>query len=198
MSSASQIPFTLLLDTGEWPPLEITYRPDALVAISLVGRQAARHAGRPPAWLERMLGDLAAFLAGQTRSFKYVPLDTAALSDFQRAVIDEMRRIPYGETRTYGQIADALAARGIGTSARAVGQACAHNPFPLVVPCHRVVAGDGLGGFGWGSHWKKRLLSLEQAGCRRASGRAAPQPTRTPSSRRQRHPGRCGQPTCPG
>ncbi|MFB1489000.1 MULTISPECIES: methylated-DNA--[protein]-cysteine S-methyltransferase [unclassified Thiocapsa] len=63
-------------------------------------------------------------------------------TDFQQRVWAELRRIPAGETRTYGEIA-----RGLGSAPRAVGQACRANPCPIVVPCHRVVGVKGLGGF---------------------------------------------------
>lgn len=63
-------------------------------------------------------------------------------TDFQQRVWAELRRIPAGETRTYGEIA-----RQLGSAPRAVGQACRANPCPIVVPCHRVVAVNGLGGF---------------------------------------------------
>lgn len=155
--------FVLYLETDDWPLLEIEYTKDALVSIRPIKRRGEIRAGRPPQWLERLLSDLSAFLAGEKRTFDYVPLMLDGLSDFQKEVIGEMRRIPFGGTKTYGEIAEAVKAKGKGASARAVGRACGSNPFPLVVPCHRVVAEGGLGGFGWGLKWKKRLLSLENA-----------------------------------
>jgi methylated-DNA-[protein]-cysteine S-methyltransferase len=82
-------------------------------------------------------------------------------TDFQQRVWAELRRIPAGETRTYGEIA-----RGLGSAPRAVGQACRANPCPIVVPCHRVVAVNGLGGFagdtsGRKLEVKRRLLNHE-------------------------------------
>ncbi|MGA2699312.1 MAG: MGMT family protein [Methanoregula sp.] len=74
-----------------------------------------------------------------------------------------VRDVPYGSTATYGQIA-AL----VGTSPRAVGRAMAHNPTPLVVPCHRIVAADGIGGFSPVLEIKELLLLLEQKGKKRA------------------------------
>ena len=64
-------------------------------------------------------------------------------SPLQRAVWDAMRAIPRGRTRTYGELA-----RELGADARAIGQACGDNRLPIVIPCHRVVAADGIGGFG--------------------------------------------------
>jgi methylated-DNA-[protein]-cysteine S-methyltransferase len=80
------------------------------------------------------------------------------------AVWEQMTRIPYGETRSYGQLARALGDRSL---AQAVGAACGRNPLPVVVPCHRVVgAGGDLVGFGGGLHRKRFLLDLEQRGQR--------------------------------
>ena len=89
-----------------------------------------------------------------------LPLDVQATA-FQRRVWDELRRIPYGEQRTYQQIAEAL---GRPKSARAVGRACASNPASIVIPCHRAVGSDGkLRGYRWGLDRKRRLLEREQA-----------------------------------
>jgi methylated-DNA-[protein]-cysteine S-methyltransferase len=87
-------------------------------------------------------------------------LDLAQGTPFQQAVWRALLEIPCGETRTYKQIAERI---GRPRAARAVGQAVGANPLPIVVPCHRVVAGDGLGGFGGGLAMKKRLLELERA-----------------------------------
>jgi AraC family transcriptional regulator of adaptative response/methylated-DNA-[protein]-cysteine methyltransferase len=78
----------------------------------------------------------------------------------QRKVWDELRRIPYGEKRTYTQVAEAI---GNPAAVRAVARACATNPTALVVPCHRVVRADGsLAGYRWGLSRKKQLLEREQ------------------------------------
>lgn len=77
---------------------------------------------------------------------------------FHRRVWRELRAIPWGATRTYGEIA---AAAGSPRASRAVGQACAANRLALVIPCHRVVGSAGPGGFAWGPEWKVRLLQLE-------------------------------------
>jgi methylated-DNA-[protein]-cysteine S-methyltransferase len=87
-----------------------------------------------------------------------LPVDLTGLNPFAKRVLTEIRSIPYGRTASYGMIA-----RRLGTSAaRAVGQALKINPIPIVIPCHRVVRGDGsLGGFEMGLDMKVRLLSLE-------------------------------------
>lgn len=87
-----------------------------------------------------------------------LPLDIRATA-FQRRVWEELRRIPYGETRSYGEIAQAV---GTPRAVRAVGRACATNPVALIVPCHRVVREDGsLSGYRWGLARKQALLERE-------------------------------------
>ncbi|MSP24375.1 MAG: methylated-DNA--[protein]-cysteine S-methyltransferase [Myxococcales bacterium] len=117
-----------------------------------------------PSRRERVLLDgLARMLAGERVEFEDEPLDDSTCSKFQRAVYRELRRVPWGETVDYGTLA-ARVDRPHG--ARAVGQALRKNPFPLVVPCHRVLASTGhLGGFsaGQGALTKARLLTLEGA-----------------------------------
>jgi methylated-DNA-[protein]-cysteine S-methyltransferase len=101
-----------------------------------------------------------AYFAGAADSFDDVELDLDDGTSFQRKLVAALRSIPYGETVTYGELA-ALA--GSPRAARAAGTFCAGNRFPLVIPCHRVVAADGLGGFGsLGVEYKRRLLELEQ------------------------------------
>jgi len=109
--------------------------------------------------LERAVVQLAAYFAGELTMFD-LPLDPAG-SPFQRRVWEGMTRIPYGRTRTYGDLA-----QEVGGVARAVGQACGANPIPIIIPCHRVVAGGGrLGGFsgGRGTVSKRALLAHEHA-----------------------------------
>jgi AraC family transcriptional regulator of adaptative response/methylated-DNA-[protein]-cysteine methyltransferase len=87
-----------------------------------------------------------------------LPLDIRATA-FQRRVWEELRKIPYGGTRTYSEVARAI---GRPTAARAVARACATNPVSVVIPCHRVVREDGgLGGYRWGLERKRALLETE-------------------------------------
>lgn len=89
-----------------------------------------------------------------------LPTDVQATA-FQRRVWEELRRIPYGTTRTYSQVAQAI---GNPAAIRAVARACATNPVSVVVPCHRVVRGDGnLAGYRWGLDRKRALLEHESA-----------------------------------
>ncbi len=101
---------------------------------------------------------LAAYLDGRLKKFT-LKLDTHA-SPFHRKVLKRVARIPYGKTMTYGEVARAV---GNPRASRAVGSANAQNNLPLVIPCHRVVASSGLGGYGAGIKMKKRLLRLEGA-----------------------------------
>ena len=87
-----------------------------------------------------------------------VELDLSGFDDFHRKVISVVMNIPRGRTMTYGEVA-ALA--GHPGAARAVGNVMAKNPFVILVPCHRVVAKQGLGGFAWGLEAKERLLEFE-------------------------------------
>ena len=107
---------------------------------------------------ETML-QLRAYFAGELRDFD-VPLDMQG-TPFQQRVWNELLRIPYGETRSYMQIAVAV---GAPKAVRAVGAANGSNPIPIIVPCHRVIGSSGkLTGYGGGLPLKKRLLELEGA-----------------------------------
>jgi len=104
---------------------------------------------------------LCRYFDGQAVSFDDEPLDMSGATDFLRRVWQVTRRIPRGQTLTYGEIARQVGAPG---AARAVGQAMARNPWPIIVPCHRVVGHDGrLTGFGGGLAMKQRLLEMEGA-----------------------------------
>jgi O-6-methylguanine DNA methyltransferase len=99
------------------------------------------------------------YLEGKRRKFD-LALDLRA-TPFELAVYRELERIPYGETKTYSEVARAV---GQPKAFRAVGNANAANPLSLVIPCHRVVAvGGKLGGYGGGVSMKKKLLAMERA-----------------------------------
>jgi methylated-DNA-[protein]-cysteine S-methyltransferase len=112
----------------------------------------------------RLAEEISAYFAGELRDFS-LPLRPAGTA-FQLGVWEALRRIPYGETRSYGELARELGRPG---GARAVGQANGRNPLPLLVPCHRVLASDGgIGGYmgdwsaGRGVAIKRWLLELER------------------------------------
>ena len=120
----------------------------------------APRAGARSAWREHPLGArLQAYFSGEQDAFEDVEIDLSWTTPFQRAVANTLRQVPYGETVTYGELA-ALA--GHPNAQRAAGTFCAGNRFPLFVPCHRVVAADGLGSYGsLGLEYERRLLELE-------------------------------------
>lgn len=105
----------------------------------------------------RAAGQVKAYLAGRLTIFE-LPLDLRA-EGFYRRVLEAVKDIPYGSIRTYGEIAAALGSPG---ASRAVGGANGSNPLPLVIPCHRVVAAKGLGGYAGTTALKKKLLAIEQ------------------------------------
>jgi len=140
-------------------PITITGNERAITGISFTDMSPASGASRHPslALLAEAARQIEAYLAGRLTMFS-LPLDPRG-SGFQRKVWSAMCAIPYGETATYGTIAAELR-----SSPRAVGGACGRNPIPLVIPCHRVVAATGLGGYsgGEGLATKRWLLALER------------------------------------
>ncbi|GGW78724.1 methylated-DNA--[protein]-cysteine S-methyltransferase [Streptomyces caelestis] len=145
------------------------YGPLTLVAEGgvLCGLYMTDHRHRPP---EETFGprddtlfaeteeQLKAYFAGELKEFT-VELRLNG-TPFQRSVWDQLHRIPYGETRTYGELADAL---GTPTASRAVGLANGRNPVSIIVPCHRVIGANGsLTGYGGGLERKQRLLDFER------------------------------------
>lgn len=142
---------------------------DGVCAVSLFETEAAFRARLGPAcWeapgaeahLARAAAELGEYFAGRCQAFD-VPLDLVAATPFDRRVLAAIAAIPYGTTRTYGELARALGSPG---AARAVGHACGRNPVPLLIACHRVLRSDGsLAGFGAGGPTvKARLLALER------------------------------------
>ncbi len=112
----------------------------------------------PDKQLAELIDVLTRYFSGEAVGIS-VPLKFSGHTDFQRDVWRVATEIRYGEVRTYGWVAARL---GRAKTARAVGGALAQNPFPVVIPCHRVVSADGsLGGFSAGLEWKKALLQLE-------------------------------------
>ncbi len=107
------------------------------------------------------VAQLREYFSGQRRVFT-LPISWAGLTPFQRRVLQETMRIPYGETRTYGELAAAIGRPG---AARAVGQAEGANPMPIVVPCHRVLGARGrLTGYGGGQGLDTKRWLLRHEG----------------------------------
>jgi methylated-DNA-[protein]-cysteine S-methyltransferase len=104
---------------------------------------------------------LAEYLAGRRRGFD-VPIDWRLTAGSQRRVLQTLYdTVPFGATVTYGELAARSGLGGAHTAARGVGSIMGSNPLPVVVPCHRVLGSDGLGGFGGGRATKEWLLALE-------------------------------------
>jgi methylated-DNA-[protein]-cysteine S-methyltransferase len=119
-----------------------------------------KEAVRSDRFFADLTGRLKSYFAGQSVAFND-RLDLSGATAFQGEVWRLARLIPYGQTRSYGWLAERLGKAGAG---RAVGQALGRNPLPVIVPCHRVVAKDGrLGGYSGGLARKKLLLKLESA-----------------------------------
>jgi O-6-methylguanine DNA methyltransferase len=112
----------------------------------------------PPVDRSELALEIAAYLEWGAPCPK-AKLDMSACTDFQKQIYAMVQAIPRGKTMTYGQVAERAARPG---AARAVGRAMATNPFAILVPCHRVVAKKGLGGYLWGTEMKEKLLRLER------------------------------------
>jgi len=126
--------------------------------------ELSQHVGprilRAPRRLDDVAHQIDQYFAGHRRRFQ-VPLDLRLVRGFRREVVERISRIPYGRTSTYAAVA---VAAGSPRAVRAVGSACAANPVPIVVPCHRVLRSNGaLGGYAGGVDTKRALLALEQA-----------------------------------
>ncbi len=116
-------------------------------------------APRSDDFVPNLLTRLRSFFAGDAVDFDDVELDLAEYTAFHRACAEVMRAVPRGEVVTYGELAALAGAPG---AARAAGSFCARNRHSVFVPCHRVVAAGGLGGYGsLGASYKRRLLALE-------------------------------------
>ena len=140
------------------------FRGGKLAALALPGTwQSAKPVpvlgGQEGAAGRRLVRELRQYLAGRLKRFS-VPMAPGG-SEWQRRVWAALSRIPWGQVRTYGELACMAGAPG---AARAVGAACGANPIIILPPCHRAVAADGLGGFGGRARrlgWKRKLLEIE-------------------------------------
>jgi methylated-DNA-[protein]-cysteine S-methyltransferase len=130
---------------GIWLPTSATPR----------GRRSGKGDDAPPV-LKETATQLEEYFAGERTEFD-VPMELDG-TEFQRAVWLELTRIPYGETISYGELARRV---GRPKGPRAVGQANGKNPIPIIVPCHRVLASNGIGGYGGGLPMKRTLLGIE-------------------------------------
>ncbi len=129
----------------------------------LLERGAAARTGPPPAAIQAAIDALCRYAAGDDVDFSDLPVDLSGVDAFRRAIYERARKLRYGETTTYGGLADAAGHPGL---ARETGAAMGSNPIPIIVPCHRVLAAGGkMGGFSapGGVFTKRRLLDMEHA-----------------------------------
>jgi len=110
-----------------------------------------------PALKRQVIEWFLSYLQGNALPIEF-DLKLESLSPFFQEVLVEMQKIPFGEVCCYSQLAERV---GSPRGARAVGNVCRGNPFPLIIPCHRVVAHSGIGGFAYGIEMKKQLLNFE-------------------------------------
>jgi methylated-DNA-[protein]-cysteine S-methyltransferase len=131
---------------------------DVLIGLWLPNerRHARNDADDVPPVLKETASQLDEYFDGERTDFD-VPMELDG-TDFQREVWTELTRIPYGETISYGELARRV---GRPSAPRAVGQANGRNPIPVIVPCHRVLASNGIGGYGGGLKVKRALLAVE-------------------------------------
>jgi methylated-DNA-[protein]-cysteine S-methyltransferase len=165
-------PVTTAVSASPYGPIHLAVSPTAVVGLELrtatdaftaglrrrgfeVERSRSSSAGQR--LLDRAIEELEAYLAGARRDFD-LPLDLRGRSDWDRRVLAGVRAIPYGRTSSYGGVALSIGARG---AARAVGGAVGRNPIGLLIPCHRVIAGDGTIG-GYGGAWSGDEAELRE------------------------------------
>ncbi len=140
--------------------IRVAWTTQGLCSLRFVEHLEHDEATTTPAFVQEAMRMLMAHLAGQTQDLNHIPLDLSDLTPFQHQVAEVLRATRPGQTLSYGEVALLVSRPG---AARAVGQAVKANPILILVPCHRVVAADGPGGWSaFGSPERKaRLLALE-------------------------------------
>jgi methylated-DNA-[protein]-cysteine S-methyltransferase len=150
----------LLLAVSDRGLCRISFDPEPDRETEQLARDFGLRVLRAPRRLDPVKRELDEYFAGHRRSFD-LDVDLQGRSDFSRAVLEQLSRVPYGEVTTYGSLA---ARSGRPRAARAVGMIMNRNPIPIVLPCHRVVGSTGsLVGYGGGLERKRLLLDLEHA-----------------------------------
>ena len=143
--------------------VKLPERSDAAMRERIRSKHPDMREATPPPMIEAAIGDIRQLMEGRRQDLSAIVLDMSDVAEFEQRVYAETRAIPPGETLTYGDIATRLGDVGLS---RAVGQALGRNPFPIVVPCHRVLAAGGKsGGFSapGGVETKRRMLEIEGA-----------------------------------
>jgi O-6-methylguanine DNA methyltransferase len=151
---------TLLVAASERGVCRISFDPEPERELEALAAAFGVRVLRAPGPVAALRHELDEYFEGDRREFD-LPVDLRALPDFQRTVLEELVRIPYGHVDTYGGLAQRI---GKPRAARAVGGALNRNPVPIVVPCHRIVGASGsLVGYAGGLERKQALLGLEGA-----------------------------------
>jgi methylated-DNA-[protein]-cysteine S-methyltransferase len=150
----------LLVAATERGVCRISFDPEPEPELEWLARAYGSRVLRTAAPVDQVRRELDEYFHGKRRDFD-LPVDLGAVPSFQRLVLEELQRVPYGATNTYGGLAARI---GKPRAARAVGGALNRNPVPIVVPCHRIVGATGsLVGYAGGLARKERLLALEGA-----------------------------------
>lgn len=137
----------------------VSLRNQHVIGVHLLAKRPTRMTPPSSEFGRRVEKSLEQYLSGKKVKFDF-PLDLSGGTKFQTSVWKALLKIPFGETRSYGELAKMC---GRPKAARAVGNALGANPIPIIIPCHRIIAGDGsLGGFSSGPALKRRLLSIER------------------------------------
>jgi methylated-DNA-[protein]-cysteine S-methyltransferase len=149
--------FVALTDRGL---CRISYDPEPERLAEQLARTFGTRVLRAPKAVDPVVRELDEYFEGRRQSFD-LPVDLRGRTDFSRAVLEKLARVPFGEVTTYGTLA---AQAGRPRAARAVGTIMNRNPIPIVLPCHRVIGASGdLVGYGGGLDRKRQLLDLESA-----------------------------------
>jgi methylated-DNA-[protein]-cysteine S-methyltransferase len=150
----------LLVGVSELGLCRVHFDPEPEAELERLARQFGPRVLRSPQALDRVRAELDEYFAGRRHAFD-LALDLRATPEFHRRVLEELDRVEYGHTTTYGALAAQV---GAPRAARAVGTVMNRNPLPIVLPCHRVVGANGsLTGYGGGLDRKEWLLRLEGA-----------------------------------
>ena len=150
----------LLVGVSERGLCRVGFDPEPEAELERLARNFGPRILRTPKALDRVRRELDEYFAGRRRDFD-LEVDLRATPDFHRRVLEELSRVEYGHTTTYGTLAAQV---GAPRAARAVGTVMNRNPLPIVLPCHRVIGSNGkLVGYGGGLDRKEALLRLEGA-----------------------------------
>lgn len=153
---------TITVETSLYPIL-LNYSSKGLESLFLISSRKharANSSSQKSLWIEKLVLKLKAYFNGENVNFKNTPLHLGRLTRLQKRALFKIQEIAYGTTQSYSEIAKSLGNKGY---ARMVGSTCRMNPFPIVIPCHRVILNNGeLGQFSQGKGMKKKLIRLEK------------------------------------